>query len=727
MGRNVGSEAMTDLDVSLRLRLLNQLSRPAEEAERDLKELQKAAERLGKTKGGAELGKDMDRLGDKASQAKGKIGEVERETDKLRAALGRVDNGSFDGLKSDANAAKAAISSIGEEAKDLRRVLGTVDDNAFQGLKSDAAAAEQAIRQIGAAADVTDQKLRGMRTGQPGRGRHPAYGNTAPGKQGGLFSDAMSSAYDRLGFDAMVPLGAGLGYAMGGAGAGGAVVVGAALNAAANDEERSSYLQVMGGYDKDQRRRYDEIMGRVGAQHGIGMSGAQGIFGALQAGGLSHEEAIAMTNSAAVFAKATEASGEDAANTAVALRDNMGIKPDQLMQAYDAIALGGTKGKFEVNDFARNLPSMLAVSGARGSSGMEGVKLMVAIGQSVRKRKGSSDEAATSIEAMLNDLNSSSTVEGAKKYGINLDKVSAKARKEGKDPVLEQLRALRAKFGSDPAKARKVLTNQTANEGYTAVFEDFDIILEMMNEMDEAKGTVDKAYEGGTDNFNAQKERLVANLGKSVKDTASPALPALTRGMAAVSERLEASREREDRDREMVSGYFEDMRIQAYQRRTIDAYQQYGQTRAEGERGAPSRLKRFLFGAGADPSFDAKEHFGINLRPTAEQSMSGYNEGLSQEGAKAEGIAQGIAESIKAMLGFTVSPTIAPTYVPAGTATGGTVEKHSSVQQSTGVKVTQHITSPNSKHAAARAVKEQNRAIRQAQARSYAGTGRSLA
>ena len=34
---------MTDMDVSLRLRLVNQLSRPAEEAERDLKDLKKAA------------------------------------------------------------------------------------------------------------------------------------------------------------------------------------------------------------------------------------------------------------------------------------------------------------------------------------------------------------------------------------------------------------------------------------------------------------------------------------------------------------------------------------------------------------------------------------------------------------------------------------------------------------------------------------------------------------
>lgn len=717
---------MSDLDVSLRLRLVNQLSRPAEDAERDLKELQKAAERLGKTKGGAELGRDMDRLGDKASQAKSKIGEVERETDKLRAALGRVDNGSFDGLKTDANTAKAAISSISTEAKDLRRVLDTVDDNAFQGLKSDAAAAEQAIRQIGTAADATEQKLRGVRTGQPVRGGHPAYGGAMPGKQGGLFSTAGTAAYDRLGFDAMVPISAGVGYALGGAVAGGAVVAGATVKAAADDEQRSSYLQVTGEYSKEERKRYDEILGRVGARRGIGMSGAQEVFGALQAGGLPHADAAAMTDSAAVFAGATQANPQDAANTAVALRNNMGIEPDQMMAAYDAIALGGKRGQFEVKDMSRNLPSILALSATRGSQGLDGVKLAVAIGQSVRKRKGSSDEAATSIEAMLNDINSSTTIDGAKKYGLNLDGISKKAKAAGKDPLLEQLRALKAKFGKNPEKARKVMTNSTANDAYNAVFEDFDQILTMMEDMGKAEGTVEKDYKTSTDNLNSQKDRFLSNIGKNVKDVANPILPALTKVMRDISEAMENNREEVTRDEtyEKLFGVFFPPKVSNEKLKA--AYQQYGQSRMEGERGGPSRLKRFLFGDAAENGFNLKDQMGISLRPTAEQSMSSYNDALSQEGAKAQDIAQNIADSIKAMLGFTVSPTISLTYVPAGSA-GATVEKHSSVQQSTGVKLTQHISSSNAKHAAARSIKEQNRAIRQANARSYAGTGRSIA
>jgi TP901 family phage tail tape measure protein len=713
---------MTDLDVSLRLRLQYE-GRNADKAERDLKDLDKAAKQLGRTKGGDALGKDLAQLGDKAQHAKGKIGEVERETDKLRSALGRVDNGAFEGLKADATNTRAAISGIGAEAKDLRRTLATVDDNGLRGLKGDAAAAEQAIRQIGQAADATEQKLRGLRT----NGGHAAYGtggHVPAGRMGSGFANAAEGAVDQFGLP--LAIGAGGAYLAGAVPAGAVVAAGATINAAAGDEERSSYLRVTGGYNEKERRRYDEMMGRVGAKHGIGTSGAQAIFGALQAGGLSAEDAAAMMDNAAVFSKATQASAEDAANTTVALRNNMGITADQMPAAYDAIGAGGKAGQFEVKDMARNLPSILALAGARGSAGLDGVRLAVAIGQSVRKRKGSSDEATTSIEAMLNDINSATTVEHAKKMGVDLDAIGEKASAAGKDPLLERLRALRA-IGLDPKKSREVFTNQTAMEGYSAVFADFDEILSLMKEMEKAKGTIRKDYGIASDNFNSQKDRLTSNIGKNLKDVAKPILPLLTRIMRDAANGIENTRNEETRKQawDQLFGTFFPKEVSDEKRAT--AYQQYGQTRAEGERGAPSALKRFFLGDAAQNGFNLKEQLGINLRPSAEKSMSDYNDALTSQGAKAQGIAQSIADSIKAMLGFTVSPTISPTYIPAGTPTGGTVEKHTSLQTTTGVRLTQNITSPNAKHAAGAAARATRREIQKAQARTLYDTGRRLA
>ncbi len=136
----------------------------------------------------------------------------------------------------------------------------------------------------------------------------------------------------------------------------------------------------------------------------------------------------------------------------------------------------------------------------------------------------------------------------------------------------------------------------------------------------------------------------------------------------------------------------------------------------------PSAIDRFLYGSAADPEFDAKEHFGINLRPSAQSSMEAYSEGLAEGGVKAEQEAQSIADRIKALLGFTVSPVIAPTYAPPA-GNGGSTGNQTSLPTPGGTKVTQNIYSPNSRQAAMRAQREQNRAVRQASARTFGGTG----
>jgi hypothetical protein len=115
-----------------------------------------------------------------------------------------------------------------------------------------------------------------------------------------------------------------------------------------------------------------------------------------------------------------------------------------------------------------------------------------------------------------------------------------------------------------------------------------------------------------------------------------------------------------------------------------------------------------------------------DMSGAADQAMGGYNERLRAAADTAVSIAQDAAQRMLGLLNFTATPTIQPNFVP--TTGGGGGEKHTSAQPaSTGNKVTQNIYTPNAKHAAMRSIKEQNRAYRQAQARSYAGTGRSLA
>jgi len=684
------------LDVALRLRMHYQ-GRDADKAERDIKDLDEAAKRLGRSKGGDALAQDLRTIG--------------RDADDARQKLGRVGDG-LNGLKGEAREAATAIRGIKTEAAETRSALGRIDDGAFAGLKRDAHAAKQAITEIGQAADRAEQKVRGLRAG----GGHQAYttgGRLPPGRMGSGFMNMAEGAVDQFGLP--IALGAGTAYLAGALPAGAGVIAGAAVNAAAKDEFTLDQIQNTGGFNDEEKRRYDAMLGKVGPKHGIGKQGAMQVFGALQAGGLEHGDAAAMMDDVVRFAKSTGSDVGDAANTATALRNNMGIAPKDLLSVFDAMTVGGNSGRFEVPDMARNFPSMLAAMAVQGSTGSRGVNLATAMAQSIMKSSGSADQAKTSFEAMLRDMMAPEVTGRAKKdYGVDASAVKAAAVKAGDDPVLALIKAYQGAVGGDESKMRDLFRNDESFKGLAAVFRDMKEVEALMRQMEASKGTTEAGYENATGNFSSQKDRLTSNVGQNIKDMAAPLLPILTGMMRHISENIEKAREAPEKDPiASVPGTAlatEGMKL------ILQG------TSSKGDQ--PSPLQRFLFGKGADKDFNLREHMGVDLRSTAQTSMDGYNEALTAEGAKAEGIASSIAESIKTMFGFTVSPTIQPTYVAptGGGAAATTGQQHTSVSP-TSNRFNQTIVSPNSMHAA----RQSRREIQKAQARTLYDTGRRLA
>ncbi len=698
---------MSDMDVSLRLRLVNQLSKPANEAEKDLKELRAAAERLGQTKSGA-LSGNLEKIGKSATGA-------ERDVKELRAAaerLGQTKNsalaGNLEKVGKSATEAKVRIGAIGREADELRQKLGTVGNGSFDGLKADAREAEQAINRVGAAASEMRQRLQSGRGVAAGKGsggpmRVPAGGGGSAGSVAGGILDQLNVP---------LALGTGAAYMSGGLAGVGVVGAGVAIDAAAADEQRSDFLRITGGYSEVDQKRIDETLARIGARRGIGNQAAQTVFGGLQAGGLPSSEAASMTDNAVKFATATESAPEAAANLTVALRQNMGIQSDQMPAAYDTVVMGGNAGKFEVKDMSRNFPAILSRLAARGSKGMEGVRMATAFAQSVVERSGSPDEASTSLEAMLSDMVSPTVRERASKIGVDILGEKSAAEAKGKDPVMAILKRLRAAVGSDEEKFSDTLGgNDTAAVAYRAIFDDMDKIEKLMAEMENSKGVLDEKYEVSTGNLNFQKQRLLSNVSQRIKNTAAPALSPLTRIAKDASDALERGEDAVERQR------------------TIDAIVGQIPKPKAPEQDRPPAWKRLLFGSAAEPGFDLKRQLGIDLRPSAEAAMDGYNAGLTKGGEQAKSEAKSIADELRAILGITVTPTISPVIAPASPAPGTTSapEKHSSLQQSSNVRLTQNIVSPNPKLAAVKARREQARAIEQARSRSFYDLGPRLA
>lgn len=769
---------MSDMDVSLKLRLVNQLSRPAEEAERDLKDLQKAVEQLGRTKGGSGLADDLAKVGRQADNAKSKIGAIEKEANQLRQAIGRAGDGfsnlttdaskaegavrqiseeathaklaiqrigeGFGNFKGEANAAEGALQGLQAEATQTKAAIGKIDDNAFGNLKSDAAGARDAIASIGREATEAKNKLDQVRVNDgasvPYR-RHDGVRN--PGIGAGI--------YERSNMDSVLPIGMGAGYMVGGAIASGGVVAGDAIRRAAQDEFTSDQLMVMGGYSEQDQAIYDRLLAQIGARKGVGSQNAMNVFGTLMAGGLGSRDAADMTENAIIFSKATQASTEDAANTTGALRNTFGITADQMMGAYDAIAIGGKAGKFEVKDIAKHFPSIASKMSALGEDGMSGTRLLVALGQAIGKKTGNSDETAVNFENMLGKFRAPDFIKNAKDFGINPEKTLNGAVIEGKSPVLALLQEIKTKVGTDGFKLAKLMPDVQSLAGLEAALAGLDDVTGLMKEMEGNPGAVMEDFVKATDNASSAFDRFSANVAAKATFLASYALPPLTDAMNAMSNAMEGKETGGFWSGALDAimrgipgigpvkhltgmGNVENSGIRAILESLLGSggpgHGGLSPDERDEQKAQPSVLQRFLFGRAAEPDFDFRQEMGINLRGTAEQSMGGYNEALASEGEKAKAEAQSIADYIKSILGFTVSPTISPTYVaPGGVGgaqpTAGAGEKQSSItsSQSSNVKLTQHISSPNSRVAALRAQREADRSVRMAQSRAFSDMG----
>lgn len=692
---------MTDLDVSLRLRLENQLSRPAETAEKDLKELQKTVEKLGKTKGGDGLAQDLKDAGRSANKASSEIEDMRRK-------LGSVET--------QGNQAKGAISRIADEARQAKSAIGQLDNNAFAGLKADAKQAEEAIDRIGSAARRVHSSVpRGLSGPTPvPHGGNPAHGPMS--RPPGSLSTAFGAAYDSLGVDGFVVLGSGAAYAAGSGVAAGAVVAGATVKSAADAEFGSDQLAVTGGYDEKQQAATDKLLRNIGARRGIGELGAQKVYGAMIAGGIDPKRAAGATDKAAVLAKAANADPVDVAAMTIAMMDNMGITGDKMDAAYDAAFFGANAGKFEMKDMAGNLPILLAGASANKSKGLDGLKLIIAAAQSVVKSSGSPDEATTNMKGLFSDLLAPGVMKDLKdEFGINVSRTKERAAKKGEDPLLAIIEEINSKVGPDAEKLGKVFRNQQGATALMAMLNDLPAIKKMMEDMGNSAGSVDKGYDRATGNVNSQYDRFASNIAKKAKAYAEPLLPFIQDVLRKASEQMEKSPEQVEKERLQLLD-----RERAKRAGPVGGQPLYKDI-MDGLSGV--NWDKFLYGAAADPGFDMKKHFAIDLRPSGENSMQSMAEGIRAQRETVAAEAQGIAEQLRAILGITISPTIQPTFIPpaGGPPAPG---KQSSISTSGNVKVTQNISSPNAHAAARRAQREQNRAVRHAQAGSLADTGK---
>jgi TP901 family phage tail tape measure protein len=213
------------------------------------------------------------------------------------------------------------------------------------------------------------------------------------------------------------------------------------------------------------------------------------------AGGMDLKEALPALPAIATTAQAAGAEVEDMATTTLALNQNLGIATDKMQNAFDVLVKGGKAGKFELKDMARYIPSIAPAAVAAGMKGEQGLMRLVAALQTVRNGTGTTEEAADSMQNIFAKMESEETTKKFSKFGIDLRKEMAKARKEGRD-LLEVFVELSDKaVKGDLSKIPQLFSDMQFARGMRALLSYRDLNKKVLGELQNAAGSTQRDFE----------------------------------------------------------------------------------------------------------------------------------------------------------------------------------------------------------------------------------------
>lgn len=228
----------------------------------------------------------------------------------------------------------------------------------------------------------------------------------------------------------------------------------------------------------------------------------------LTASGKTMKEALALLSPVSRTAQAADADFGQMATTADAISNSFGIAADKMERAFDIVAKGGKEGKFELKDMAAELPSLAPAFAALGYKGEAGLSRLVAYLQTVRMETGTSSEAATAFGDLLTKLESTNVANNFKKFGVDVRRGMAEARKQGLDPIDAFFKMTRQALKGDMSKLPQLFTDKEMQRAARAILRNTDALKQYETAMGEAAGTVERDLARIVNTTEAKLDRL---------------------------------------------------------------------------------------------------------------------------------------------------------------------------------------------------------------------------
>ncbi|MBB5046803.1 TP901 family phage tail tape measure protein [Rhodopseudomonas rhenobacensis] len=697
---------MSNLDVSLRLRLVNQLAGPAKDAKRELEGVGAAAKKLDGAKAG-KLAADLAKTKNEAKGADAALSQASTSARKLGAA--KADKLARD-LAKTRTEALAGMKALAQFNTQLQKLDGGHVDRLVQGLRNATAQSERLAR-----------GLRRVRDESRGAG------------QGGSGGGALPPTTERRGqgggaLPAVIGMGARAAGVVGGVYAG-VRVAGAVKQSFQDFAELDRRMTRLGITAEATKAQVDAATGNVRAiarQYAVPVEEVLKGLEALVAQGKELPEALAMMDAVVKSAQASGASAEDMSNSAGAMMTNLKLKVEELPEAFDRLAYAGKKGQFELKDMARYFPELAAAWANVGQKGAGKLADLAAATQIIRKEAGTSEKTFNGIRDLLAKINTTDVQNNFKKMGVDLEAGLKKGAKEGK-PLLDVIIELTEKaLKGDMAKLPKLFGEIDSRTAISALINLKAEFRSLRAEIQtKALGTINTDVVRLTGDAQASIDKLADSwsaagiaVGKFVAE-ATPAvglLERLSRGIDSAREYLSGDKKDDSKKdaprvdepagpKSQFSG-----RMQSYEharatRAALNARrpklsdfsgrfqsQNYAKALAQWER--EQRSNKPLRGPATPipevgnyspvPSFkppaigrrQAAPADPRNYSPVppvaasvAETTMQRISRAVASESAKAVAESQSAAERIRAMWNFQVSPQISPRF--SGPAASG--------------------------------------------------------
>lgn len=656
---------MSNLDVALRLRLVNQLGGPAKDAKKELEGIGAAAKKLDGAKAG-KLAADL-------TKAKTEAKQTGAALEKAAAGAKKLDPAKADRLGRGLNKTKIEAIASQRALIQMQRTLQQLDGRHLERMT-------KGLRNATAASERLARSMKRVREEVREDGRRPP-GTPEDGHGPGGFVAGSRKVLGYLG-------GTYAAYR-------GATAVKRSFQEFAELDRRMTRLGITADATSAQVEAGTARIRDIARQYAVPVEEALKGLEALVAQGKELPEALGMMDAIVKSAQASGASIEDMSNSAGTMMTNLKLKVEELPAAFDRLAYAGKKGQFELRDMAQYFPQLAASWANVGQKGADKLADLAAATQIIRKEAGTSERTFNGIRDLLAKINTTEVQGNFKKMGVDLEGGLKKGAAAGK-PLFDVLVELTEKaIKGDMAKLPKLFGEIDSRTAISALINLKKEFRELRAEIQtKAVGTIDTDIVRVTGDAQASIDRLANSwsaagvaAGKFVAE-ATPAVKILE-GIAGFM----------DSARELVNGGNNPFTSQEYWKREkrelrggdpvppvppksafsgrfqgaqhAKAVREHAARVREAEAWHKEHYPRTVFGPNTPlPAAPNYTPVPSSVASQAEATLERIPRAMSTSGAKAVSEARSIADQLRAIFNFTVSPQISPR-LGGGAPSGG--------------------------------------------------------